>query len=74
MPGLLCIYDNLSLFCTSLLETSATKKENSNRKPKENEDTDLLDSMITYLAELLEEKGIITQEKWELKIKKNLKS
>jgi hypothetical protein len=29
--------------------------------------------MITSLAEFLEEKGYITQEEWEQKIKKNLK-
>jgi hypothetical protein len=29
--------------------------------------------MITSLAELLEDKGIITQEEWEQKIKRNLK-
>jgi hypothetical protein len=50
----------------------STKKE-SNRKPKENEDSDVLDTMITSLVELLEEKGYITQEEWEQKIKKNLK-
>jgi hypothetical protein len=33
-----------------------------------------LDTMITSLAELLEDKGIITQEEWEQKIKKNLES
>ena len=37
-------------------------------------DTDLLDTVITSLAELLEGEGIITQEEWEQKIKKNLKS
>jgi hypothetical protein len=30
--------------------------------------------MITSLAEVLEDKGIITQEEWEQKIKKNLKT
>ena len=34
----------------------------------------VLDAMITSLAELLEEKGYITQEEWEQKIEKNLKS
>jgi hypothetical protein len=38
------------------------------------EETDVLDAMITSLAELLEEKGVITQEEWEQKIKKNLKA
>ena len=49
-------------------------KKESSRKPKEDEDTDVLDSMIASLAEVLEEKGYITQEEWEQKIKKNLKS
>jgi hypothetical protein len=36
--------------------------------------TDVLDTiMITSLAELLEEKGVITQEEWEQKIQKNPK-
>jgi len=30
--------------------------------------------MIMSLAELLEEKDVITQEEWEQKIQKNLKS
>jgi len=30
--------------------------------------------MLASLAELLEEKGVITQEEWEQKIKKNLKA
>ena len=38
------------------------------------EETDVLDTMITSLAELLEEKGLITQEEWEQKIQKNLKA
>ncbi len=33
---------------------------------------DLLDTMIASLAELLEDKGLITQEEWEQKIKKHL--
>ena len=36
------------------------------------EEAEILDGMITSLAELLEEKGVITQEEWEQKIKKNL--
>ncbi len=31
-----------------------------------------LDKMITSLAELLEEKGIITQEEWEARIRKKI--
>ena len=43
--------------------------------PKKSKDGDIdaLDTMITSLAELLEDKGIITQDEWEQKIKKNLK-
>jgi predicted transcriptional regulator len=33
---------------------------------------DTHDSMITSLAETLEEKGILTQEEWEARIKKKL--
>ncbi len=32
-----------------------------------------MDAMITALADLLEEKGVITQEEWEQKIQKRLK-
>lgn len=55
------------------MEKLPAKKESS-RRPKEDSDTDVLNTMITSLAELLEEKGYITQEEWEQKIKKNLKS
>ena len=37
-------------------------------------ESDVLDTMITSLAELLEDKGVITQEEWEQRIKKNLKA
>lgn len=36
------------------------------------DEADTLDTMITSLAELLEEKGVITQEEWEQRIKRNL--
>jgi len=44
-------------------------------KPKRNlsEEIDLLDTMLSSLVELLEEKRILTQEEWERKIKKNVK-
>jgi len=42
-------------------------------KKSKDDEVDVLDTMITSLAELLEDKGIITQEEWEQKIKKNLK-
>ncbi|MGD0329038.1 MAG: hypothetical protein ABSB40_01165 [Nitrososphaeria archaeon] len=48
------------------------KKEKTKTKTKDDE-VDILDTMITSLAELLEEKGVITQEEWEKKIKKNLR-
>jgi hypothetical protein len=44
------------------------------KKEKGTEETDVLDAMITSLAELLEEKGVITQAEWEQRIKKNLKT
>jgi len=43
-------------------------------KKVKTDDADVLDTMITSLAELLEEKGVITQEEWEEKIQTNLKS
>lgn len=33
------------------------------------EEIDLLDTMLTSLVEILEEKGIITQKEWEKRIK-----
>jgi hypothetical protein len=38
------------------------------------DEADVLDAMITSLAEPLEENGMIAQEEWEQKIQKNLKS
>ena len=38
------------------------------------DDAEVLDAMITALAELLNEKGVITQEEWEQRIKKHLKT
>jgi hypothetical protein len=40
-------------------------------KPKRElaEEVDLLDTMLSSLVELLEEKGILTQEEWEKYIK-----
>jgi len=40
------------------------------RGPKQSTpiEPDLLDAMITSLAELLEEKGLITEEEWEQRI------
>jgi hypothetical protein len=44
-------------------------------KPKRElaEEVDLLDTMLTSLVELLEEKGLVTQTEWEQRIKKNTK-
>jgi len=44
-------------------------------KPKRElaEEIDLLDTMLTSLVELLEEKGMLTQEEWEKRIKKHVK-
>jgi hypothetical protein len=41
-------------------------------KPKRElvEEIDLLDTMLSSLVELLEQKGVLTQEEWEHVIKK----
>jgi DNA-binding Lrp family transcriptional regulator len=46
-----------------------------NRKPKRElaEEIDLLDTSLSSLVELLEEKGIITQQEWEKRIKERVK-
>ena len=36
------------------------------------EEVDLLDTMLSSLVELLEEKGVLTQEEWEKRIKKRV--
>lgn len=36
------------------------------------EELDVFDDMLTALVELLEEKGVLTQEEWEEKIKKKI--
>lgn len=36
------------------------------------EELDTLDTMLSALVELLEEKGILTQEEWEEKIKSKI--
>ncbi|MGA2310081.1 MAG: hypothetical protein ABSG57_11120 [Candidatus Bathyarchaeia archaeon] len=43
-------------------------------KPKRElaEEIDLLDTMISSLVELLEEKGVLTQSEWEKCIKKRV--
>ena len=36
------------------------------------EEIDLLDTMLASLVELLEEKGIVTQQEWEKRIKERV--
>jgi len=36
------------------------------------EEIDLVDTMLSSLVEILEEKGILTQEEWEKRIKKRV--
>lgn len=47
-------------------------KKNS-AKQEAQEEIDLLDTMLSSLVELLEEKGIITEEEYERKIKQKVK-
>lgn len=37
------------------------------------EEIDLLDTMVSSLVELLEQKGILTQQEWEKRIKERVK-
>jgi hypothetical protein len=48
-------------------------KKKSKPKSDLKEEIDLLDTMLTSLVELLEQKGILTQEEWERRIEKNVK-
>jgi hypothetical protein len=36
------------------------------------EEVDLLDTMLSSLVELLEEKGVLTQEEWEKRVKQQV--
>ena len=36
------------------------------------DEVDLLDTMLTSLVDLLEEKGVLTQEEWEKRIKERI--
>jgi hypothetical protein len=47
------------------------KKSKVKREPAE--EIDLLDTMLSSLVELLEEKGILTQEEYEKRIKEKTK-
>lgn len=46
-------------------------KTEKTRKELE-EEVELLDTMLSSLVELLEEKGIITQREWEKRVKKRV--
>jgi hypothetical protein len=50
------------------------KGEKATPKKSKDEEIDILDTMLTSLVDLLEEKGVITQEEWEQHIKKKLKA
>ena len=54
------------------IEGIEMKKNKSELREAEDE-IDLLDDMLTSLVELLEEKGILTQNEWEKKIKQRIK-
>ncbi len=41
-------------------------------KNEKSEEVDLLDTMLCSLVELLEEKGILTQQEWEKRIKQRV--
>ena len=43
-------------------------------KRSKNEEVDILDTMLASLVDILERKGVITQEEWEQEIKKRLKT
>jgi DNA-binding HxlR family transcriptional regulator len=48
------------------MSKSRTKKELS-------EEVDLLDSMLSSLIDMLEEKGILTRTEWEKRIKEDIR-
>jgi DNA-binding MarR family transcriptional regulator len=60
----------LSLYTSLYLKPNMAKN-----KPKRElaEEIDLLHSMLSSLVEILEEKGVLTQEEWEKQIKKRTK-
>jgi hypothetical protein len=47
-------------------------KKTKDTKRDLGEEIDLLDTMLTSLIELLEEKGIVSQEEWEKRIKERV--
>jgi hypothetical protein len=46
--------------------------ESKKIKREVNEEIDLLDTMLSSLVEILEEKGELTQEEWEKRIKERI--
>ena len=51
----------------------AKLRKNKGGKRELAEEVDLLDTMLSSLVELLEEKGIITQQEWEKRIKERVR-
>jgi hypothetical protein len=49
------------------------KMKKANVKRDLDEEIDLLDTTLSSLVELLEEKGILTQAEWEKRIKQRVK-
>lgn len=47
-------------------------EKKSDRIKEAEKEIDLLDDMLASLVELLEEKGILTQEEWENRIKQRI--
>lgn len=47
------------------------KSKGVKRNPTE--EIDLLDTMLASLVDILEEKGVLTQEEWEKRIKEKVK-
>jgi len=47
-------------------------KKNESVKRNLAEEIDLMDTMLTSLVELLEEKGVLTQQEWEKRIKERV--
>ena len=46
-----------------------SKKKQKNEIKELAQEIDVLDHMLSALVEILEEKGVLTQEEWEQKIK-----
>ena len=47
-------------------------KKNKGVKRDLAEEVDLLDTMLSSLVELLDEKGVVTQQEWEKRIKERI--